>query len=661
MECGYGNMSKNSMRRKDYNEFRTDSIEFNGRRYGVALRRGDKLFMPNIDSTTTSVNQHAQNVSALKNDNTKQKSDNSLSERVWVDSNTVIKNFNLTKNLFEKCINILGLKVQDFRLLRYNLENGDKIVTYLSPLAISLLDNLLNRNSGQFTIKDISKLLHQNYKKIEQYINLISNETNINECSVHITRNGNVYYAYPSNVLTLIKEKIKANSPNENFVLRSEFIKNNGISEHLILKYIQEWKISNKDPSQILIKNRTVYLGNDFIEYAKLRYKQSNNIIDGYMTTTDMIKILGINKKVLHYHMDIILNNIKTPKEQNVIKTGMRYCQKLYNAKLIDLIKEQIKYSANKPPEGWVSLKKIGNILNANVYTENFKKIIENILATNAIKHETFNFGVKRHTYYEPIIVDTLKTLIRKDVDEYISMAKIMHILWDMRQIKTSKFEIKKFITLSGEKHGVEKEYKVNGRMVYHINVLRDAAQYMLNNIFNKDDLTIQNIASSLRRYFRANIYYVEKSYKNSNLSNDKLLDVLQSNLCYLSDKLNNIKLTDPIRAEKIVRALVRIAETEKDLKNITKQICKKYVSVDFRRKTQTLSNNMVNTLYNAYLKDDPKCWTVTDYIFANMLANASSKYLSEMIDKNIAIYEKKYERNPSVDFSYDQSNYNSK
>ncbi len=652
MECGYVNMPKNSLRRKDHTTFRTDSIEFNGRRYGVSLRRTDNLFMPNADSTNNNVNKCDQNGSELKNDNIKQKSDNILLENGWIDSNTVMKNSNLTKKLFEKCMGALKLDVQDFKLLRYNLENRDKLVTYLSPAAIGLLDNLLNRNKDQFTIKDISKLLHQNYKKIEQYINSISNELVKNESSIHITRNGKIYYAYTTNVLMLIKEKVKVNTPSENFVLRSEFIRNSGISEHLISKYTREWKNNNNnDPNQILIINRNVYLGNSFIEYAKLRYKQSNNVLEGYITTTEMTKILGIDKKTAHYYIEMILNRIKTPKEQNVIKTGMRYCQKLYNVKLIDLIKEQIKYSANKPPEGWVSLKKIGKSLNANAYNENFKKMFENLLATNTIKHETFNFGVKRHTYYEPIVIDALKKLIRKNINsnEYISMPKIMHTLWDVRQIKRFKPEIKNFITLSGEKHGMEKEYDVNGRTVYHIDVLKDAAQYMLNNLFNKEDLTIQNIASSLRRYFRANIYYVEKLYQNSNMSKEKLSDILQNNLHYLSDKLNNIKLTDPIRAKKIVYALVRVAETDTDLKTITKQICKKYLSVDFRSKKYILPDTIIKTLYNAYLIYDPKYWTVTDYIFANMLANLSSNDLREMVDKNITIYEKKYERNPDI------------
>ena len=111
------------------------------------------------------------------------------------------------------------------------------------------------------------------------------------------------------------------------------------------------------------------------------------------------------------------------------------------------------------------------------------------------------------------------------------------------------------------------------------------------------------------------------------------------------------MKLTDSIRAEKIVYALVQLAETDKDLKNITKWICKKYLSVDFRCKKLTLPDNMVKTLYNTYLKDDPKNWTVTDYIVANMLANLSLEYLREMIDNDIDIYEKKYEKS-SFDYS---------
>ncbi len=653
MECGYGKMSKNSTHRRDYKEFRTDSIEFNARRYGVSLRRDDTSLMPHTNFTNNTVNQYDQNGSAFKNDDIKQNPDNTLLTNGWIDSNTVMKNFNLTKNLFKKCISILELETQDLRLLKYNLKNGTNAVTYLSPRAVSLLDNLLNRNQDWFTIKDMSRLLHQNYNKIEQHLDSVLNEISTSDCSVHITKNGKIYYAYNESVLKLIKEKISTNTPAGNFVLKSEFIKHNGISEYLTSIYIEEWRNSNKNPNQIIIKNRKVYLGNDFIEYAKERHKQSNNILDGYTTTTNMVKILGVDKKTLYYYIDIVLKYLKTPKEQNVITTGIRYHQKLYNVKLIDLIKEQINHTNNRPPNGWVSLRKIGKALNANVYAENFKKILENILTTNAIKHETFNFGVRRHIYYEPTIIAALKELIRKDINsnEYIPMAKIMRILWDRRQIKMFKSEIKDFISLSGEKYGMEKEYAVNGRMVYHINVLRDTAQYMLNNIFNKENLTIQNIESSLRRYIKANIYYIEKLYQNSNTPKNKLLEKLQNNLCYLSDKLNDMKLTDSIRAEKIVYALVQLAETDKDLKNITKWICKKYLSVDFRCKKLTLPDNMVKTLYNTYLKDDPKNWTVTDYIVANMLANLSLEYLREMIDNDIDIYEKKYEKS-SFDYS---------
>ena len=153
MECGYGKMSKNSTHRRDYKEFRTDSIEFNARRYGVSLRRDDTSLMPHTNFTNNTVNQYDQNGSAFKNDDIKQNPDNTLLTNGWIDSNTVMKNFNLTKNLFKKCISILELETQDLRLLKYNLKNGTNAVTYLSPRAVSLLDNLLNRNQDWFTIK----------------------------------------------------------------------------------------------------------------------------------------------------------------------------------------------------------------------------------------------------------------------------------------------------------------------------------------------------------------------------------------------------------------------------------------------------------------------------------------------------------------------------